>query len=70
MFAYVVGFQHKGERLHFESLWKVMARRRRELARTNNGLVTISKDLVQEHNQQHPDNPSLRIIQCGTVTNG
>ena len=32
MFAYVVGFQNKGERLYFESLWKVTARRRRAIA--------------------------------------
>jgi predicted GIY-YIG superfamily endonuclease len=70
MFAYVVGFQHKGERQRFESLWKVTARRQRQLSSTNNGFILIGQDLVRKHNLQNPDAEPLRIVQCGSVTNG
>ncbi len=70
MFAYVVGFQNKGERLYFESLWKVTARRRRAIASKTDGLVLIGRDLVDEYNKQHPDDTPLRIVRCGTITEG
>jgi predicted GIY-YIG superfamily endonuclease len=70
MFAYVVGFQNKGERLHFESLWKVTARRQRAIASRTNGLVLIGRDLVDKYNKQHPNATPLRIVQCGTITEG
>jgi hypothetical protein len=70
MFAYVVGFQNKGERLYFESLWKVTARRRRATASKTDGLVLIGRDLVDQYNKQHPDDTPLRIVQCGTITEG
>jgi predicted GIY-YIG superfamily endonuclease len=50
MFAYVVGFQHKGERQRFESLWKVTARQQQELSSTNNRFILIGQDLVQKYN--------------------
>jgi predicted GIY-YIG superfamily endonuclease len=60
MFAYVVGFQHEGERLNFESLWKVTARRRRNIVTSSNdGLVLIARDLVAECNKIHPEHPPL-----------
>ena len=74
MFAYVVGFRNKRERQRFEQLWKVTAQRRRTLARNNNGLVEIGRDLVESENVTmreegiHSRIP-LRIIQCGTVVN-
>ena len=70
MFAYIIGFQHKGEPLQFESLWKVTARQRRQLAGANNGLVLIGQDLGKEHDQQNPGAPPFLIVQCGSVTNG
>ncbi len=59
MFAYAVGFQHKGEPLQFESLWKVTASQQQQLAGTNNGLILIGQDLVKAHTQHNPDAPPL-----------
>jgi hypothetical protein len=68
MFAYVVGFQHEGERLNFESLWKVTARRRRSIVTSsNNGLVVIARELVAEFNKIHHEHLPLRLVQCGSV---
>jgi predicted GIY-YIG superfamily endonuclease len=66
--AYVTGFQDKGHRCRFESLWKVTARRyTRSLMRSANGLVAVGRRLVEEENQQHPTQTPLCIVQCGFV---
>ena len=64
--AYVIGFTERSERLRFESLWKLTARRQSHLASsTGDGLVEVGRRLVEQENTKQPTNPRLRIVQCG-----
>ena len=68
IFAYVVGFQDRQERLSFERLWKATRLSRKSVAEKNNGLVEIGRDLVEQHNKDNPFKPELRIVSCGSIT--
>jgi predicted GIY-YIG superfamily endonuclease len=65
--AYVTGFRTRSDRLRFEALWKLTARRRRNTSTTGEGLIAVGHDLVALRNLHLMSDNKLRIVKCGSV---
>jgi len=69
--AYVVGFADNGERLRFESEWKLTVNniRRQHISLNIKGRVFVALEMITEANEekQRLGLPPLRLVQCDSI---
>jgi predicted GIY-YIG superfamily endonuclease len=69
LMAYTTGFKTRSDRLCFETLWKCTARRRSNLGKTGEGLITIGQELIAVRNSRLDNGNKYRIVRCGDIVN-
>ena len=65
--GYVIGFDDRHQRVHFEAVWKVTCRQQLHQHGSIEGVLHIAHTLVQKHNQHRDPSHLLRFVRCGDV---